>query len=281
SIKETTASAKPLARPIGWRSVPALTAELQSRGPLLGPPPGDVRRSPATAVRSISRRYAWPSHGRRSVPSAREKSRRLVEWSLNNGVDDAARSPATARKDVWQQLSARLLRLGRRAQAGQEVHEAHDVLVAQGLRGHGHGAVEVRRRLGLEAAEEPEEVVVVLSGQSRHLLLSREVGAMAGGAVMERGEPLPLGDLVGIGGGRTLACRLLRVIGGEVGHLGVGEILGEGRHLRILASAVAKLDELPVGEEDRLTGEARRPGNGGVAVGTVAGRARLGLAPPR
>src|SRR5262245_35916751 len=44
-MKETTASAKPLARPIGWRSVPALTAELQSRGPLLGPPPGDVRRS--------------------------------------------------------------------------------------------------------------------------------------------------------------------------------------------------------------------------------------------
>src|SRR5215831_17421701 len=44
-MKETTASAKPLARPIGWRSVPALTAELQSRGPLLAPPPGDVRRS--------------------------------------------------------------------------------------------------------------------------------------------------------------------------------------------------------------------------------------------
>src|SRR5215471_6763026 len=44
-MKETTASAKPLARPIGWRSVPALTAELQSRGPLLGPPSGDVRRS--------------------------------------------------------------------------------------------------------------------------------------------------------------------------------------------------------------------------------------------
>src|SRR5215467_367731 len=44
-MKETAASAKPLARPIGWRSVPALTAELRSRGPLLGPPPGDVRRS--------------------------------------------------------------------------------------------------------------------------------------------------------------------------------------------------------------------------------------------
>src|SRR5215471_1440060 len=44
-MKETTASAKPLARPIGWRSVPTLTAELQSRGPLLGPPSGDIRRS--------------------------------------------------------------------------------------------------------------------------------------------------------------------------------------------------------------------------------------------
>src|SRR5262252_4076633 len=173
-MKETTASAKPLARPIGWRSVPALTAELQSRGPLLGPPPGDVRRSPATAVRSISRRYAWLSHGRGSVPSAPEKSRRLVECSLNDGVGRAPGSPARARKDVWQQPPAKLLRLGRRAQARQKVHEAHDVIVAQRLHGHGHGAVEVRRCLALEAAKKPEEVLVVLAGQSRHLLLSRE-----------------------------------------------------------------------------------------------------------
>src|SRR5215470_12025183 len=184
-MKETTASAKPLARPIGWRSVPALTAELQSRGPLLGPPPGDVRRSAATAVRSISRRYAWPSDRRGSVPSAPEKSRRLVECSLNDGVDGAPWSPATARKDGWHQPSARLLRLGRRAQAGQEVHEAHDVLVAQRLHGHGHGAVEIRRRLALEAAKEPEEILVILPGQPRHLLLSREIGTMAGGAVVD------------------------------------------------------------------------------------------------
>src|SRR5215831_1732113 len=250
-MKETTPSAKPLARPIGWRSVPALTAELQSCGPLLGPPPGDVRRSPATTVRSISRRYAWPSHRRGSVPSAPEKSCRLVECSLNDEVDGAPGSPARERKDGWQQPSAKLLRLGRRAQAGQEVHEAHDVLVAQRLHGHGHGAVEIRRRLVLEAAKEPEEVIVVLSGQARNLLLSREIGTMAGGAVMQGGEPLALGNLVGIRGGGTLACRLLRVIGGEIGHVGVGEVLGSRRHLRVLAPAVAKLDQLPVGEEDR------------------------------
>src|SRR5262244_4335528 len=122
----------------------------------------------------------------------------------------------------------RLLRLGRRAQAGQEVHEAYDVLVAQRLRGHGHGAVEVRRRLGLEAAEEPEEVVVVLPGQAGNLLLSGEIGTMAGGAVMQGGEPLALGDLVGIGSGGTWPRRLLRVVGGEVGHVGVREVLGEG-----------------------------------------------------
>src|SRR5215831_10978200 len=217
-MKETTASAKPLARPIGWRSVPALTAELQSRGPLLGPPPGDVRRSPATAVRSISCRYAWPSHRRGSVPSAPEKSRRLVECSLNDEVDGAPGSPARARKDGWQQPSAKLLRLGRRAQAGQEVHEAHDVLVAQRLHGHGHGAVEIRRRLVLETAEQPEEVVVVLPGQSRYLLLSREIGTMAGSAVVQRRESLTLGDLVGIRGGRARPRRLLRVVGGEIGH---------------------------------------------------------------
>src|SRR5215470_2303819 len=79
-MKETTASAKPLARPIGWRSVPALTAELQSRGPLLGPPPDDVRRSAQSrwrwafvrgtslpgdrsAVHILSIRLAVPSEG--------------------------------------------------------------------------------------------------------------------------------------------------------------------------------------------------------------------------
>src|SRR5215510_14998385 len=212
-MKETTASAKPLARPIGWRSVPALTAELQSRGPLLGPPLGDVRRSAQrrwrwaflrrtslpgdrSAVHIPSIRLAVPSAG--SVPSAPEKSRRLVECSSNDGVDGAPGSPARERKDGWQQPSAKLLRLGRRAQAGQEVHEAHNVLVAQRLHGHGHGAVEIRRRLVLEAAEEPEEVVVILPGQSRYLLLSREIGTMAGSAVVQGRESLALGDLVGI-----------------------------------------------------------------------------------
>src|SRR5262245_57837637 len=114
-MKETTASAKPLARPIGWRSVPALTAELYSRGPLLGPPLGDVRRS-----------LAVPSAGECAQCSG--ESRRLIECSLNDGVDGAPGSPASERKDGWQQPSAKLLRLGRRAQAGQEVHEAHDVL---------------------------------------------------------------------------------------------------------------------------------------------------------
>src|SRR5215475_13935635 len=130
--------------------------------------------------------------------------------SLNDGVDGAPRSPASARKGGEQQPAAMLVRLGRRAQAGQKVHEAHDVLVAQRLHGHGHGAVEVRRRLVLEASEEPEEVIVILPGQSRYLLLSREIGTMAGSAVVQGGEALALGDLVGIGGGGARPRRLLR-----------------------------------------------------------------------
>src|SRR5215471_14444660 len=63
-MKETTASAKPLARPIGWRSVPALTGELRSRGPLLGPPPGDVRRS-------AHRRCRWAFVRGTSLPGDR------------------------------------------------------------------------------------------------------------------------------------------------------------------------------------------------------------------
>src|SRR6516162_5646591 len=63
-MKETTASAKPLARPIGWRSVPALTAELRSCGPLLGPPPGDV-------CRSAQRRCRWAFVRGTSLPGDR------------------------------------------------------------------------------------------------------------------------------------------------------------------------------------------------------------------
>ncbi|HJR04603.1 MAG TPA: hypothetical protein VKA83_23380, partial [Methylomirabilota bacterium] len=67
----------------------------------------------------------------------------------------------------------------------------------------------------------------------------------------------------------------------HVGQVRVAQHHREGRHHRILAPAVAVLDELPVGEVDRLAGEGGRARNGRVAVAAVARRARLGLAPAR
>ena len=89
------------------------------------------------------------------------------------------------------------------ADARDVVHEAHDLLVAEGLSGDRHGPVEARGRLGLEAAEQPEEVVVVLAGEARRLLLPDEPGPVTGGAVVKLGERLPGGDFGGVGGRRA------------------------------------------------------------------------------
>ena len=77
---------------------------------------------------------------------------------------------------------------------------------------------------------------------------------------MEGGETLALGHLGGIRGGGAGKGALGREVGGEIGHVGIGEVLGEGRHLRVLAPAIAILDELPVGEVDGLAGEEGVPG---------------------
>src|SRR5262249_60677372 len=81
--------------------------------------------------------------------------------------------------------------------------------------------------------------------------------------------------------GRRARPRLLRlVVRSKVGPVGVAEVLGERRHLRILPPPVAELDELPVREVDRLAGERRRAGNRGIPVGTMTRGARRGLLPP-
>jgi hypothetical protein len=95
-----------------------------------------------------------------------------------------------------------------------------------------------------------------------------------------RGKPLALGDLFGVGGGGARPRRLRRVVGGEIGHVGIGEIFGEGRHLRILAPAVAKLDELPVGEETGWPARLGVPGKRLVNISTWARGGRLPGGPP-
>src|SRR5262249_10532632 len=80
-------------------------------------------------------------------------------------------------------------------QARDEMRQAHDVVGAQRLGGDRHGAVEIRGRLRLEAAQQLEEVVEVLAGEARRLLLADEPGLVAGRAMVNLREALPLGDL--------------------------------------------------------------------------------------
>src|SRR2546427_12170310 len=100
--------------------------------------------------------------------------------------------------------SRRLRRPSRRAgpllaaQARHEVHEVEQVFFLKGLSGHRHHSVQVRGRLGLEAAEEPHEIVEVLAGQSRHLLLTDEAGLVARRAMVKVGELPARDDLGGI-----------------------------------------------------------------------------------
>src|SRR5262245_51097850 len=71
-----------------------------------------------------------------------------------------------------------------RAQARDEVDEAHDLVLLEWLGGHRHRAVQIGGRLRLEPSEQPQQVVVVLSGQPRDLLVAGEARTVARRAVM-------------------------------------------------------------------------------------------------
>ncbi len=116
--------------------------------------------------------------------------------------------------------------------------------------------------------------------EARNLLVTDEPGPVARDAVVLLGKLAAGRGFRGIGGSRPRQRTLGRVEGGQICHVGVGEIRGEGRHLRILAPPVAILDQLPVGEEGRLSGERWRPRDRRVAVRAVARLARLGPSAP-
>src|SRR5438034_1016050 len=83
------------------------------------------------------------------------------------------------------------LRRGR--EAGDVMGEIFDVRLAQRLDCHRHRPVEVSRSLSLVGAEQPQEVLEVLAGEARHLLLAAEVRSVTRGAVVGGREPLPRG----------------------------------------------------------------------------------------
>src|SRR6185295_10965687 len=76
------------------------------------------------------------------------------------------------------------LRRRHRRQRRHVVRQALDIRLAERLGRRRHRAVEIARRLRLEAAQELYKVGQILTGQSRNLLVTHEVGAVARDAVV-------------------------------------------------------------------------------------------------
>jgi len=203
---------------------------------------------------------------------------RLVLGS-NRGPAPSETSPRTGLRGQKPALERRLRRrpLRRGCKAGDVVHEILDVRLAQRLGRHRHRAVEVCRRLRLEAPEKLQEVGEVLASKARHLLLAGQIGPVAGGAVVTVGQLPADGGLRPVDGRGTRQGTLGRVVGRQVPHVGVAQVRREGRHLGILPASVPELDQLPVSEKCRLPGQGRDARNGRVPVQAVAAPARLGL----
>src|SRR6185295_6071904 len=76
------------------------------------------------------------------------------------------------------------LRRGRRRQRHHVVRQALDIRLAERLGRRCHRAVEIARRLRLEASEELHQVGHILTGQSWNLLVTHEAWPVARDAVV-------------------------------------------------------------------------------------------------
>src|SRR5262245_54810373 len=162
-----------------------------------------------------------------------------------------------------------------RAQSRDVIGKDLDVLVLERLGGRGHVAVEIGALLRLELAQLREQVLVLLPRYARDVLLPARRRTVALHAVEWLGELRPLGSARRrrlVSGRRRL---LLGEIRGELVHVLVAELLRHGRHLRVLAVALAKLVELRGNHLLGLARERRIRGDHRVALGAVAGRAQL------
>src|SRR5262245_33529072 len=162
-----------------------------------------------------------------------------------------------------------------RAEPRDIVGEDLDVLVLERLGGGGHVAVKVGALFRLELAQLRKQVVVLLARYARDVLLPAQRRTVALHAVELLGELGPGFRVLGrslVSGRRSL---LLGEVGGKLVHLLVRELLRHGRHLRVLAIALAKLVELRGNHLLWLAGERRIRRDHRVAVGAVAGGAQL------
>src|SRR5947207_9536075 len=163
------------------------------------------------------------------------------------------------------------------AQACEELREDLDVVVPDPLRAHRHRPVEIRGRLFLEPADELAQVIDVLPGEPRDLLVAREIRAIARRAVIGRGGLLSVFHFPRIDLRGPTHGLLRRIERREIRHVLIGELRDELGHLIVLAPPVADLDELPVREHRRLPRQRRHARNLRVAVRAMARRAHLRL----
>ena len=165
----------------------------------------------------------------------------------------------------------------RSAQRAQVSRERFDVGRRQRLRGRGHVAVHVEARARLEAEQLRAQVVGLLPGQARDVLLALQLGAVA----LRAEELLGQAARQGRRGGRERLAgrrrRLRREVAAELVDVGVAQGLGDRIHDRVLAVPLAEHDDLRRDELLRLAGERRHVGRHRAALGAVAALAQLDL----
>src|SRR3989454_5967487 len=185
----------------------------------------------------------------------------MPTWSDNVRTPDAA-------------SGARLLK------RSEVVPEILDVLVAQRARHAGHAARVVGPHATLEVPALLDDVVVVLPGGARDLVLADEAAQVAHGAqrLVRLGLAARGAGFVGLepGGARLLGGEERR----EIEHLFSRQRCSHGRHLQVRAASFLEVAQLQVEVARGLSRQDRKQRRGRVAVWAVAGGAGLGLLAP-
>src|SRR6266478_6194998 len=172
-------------------------------------------------------------------------------------------------------------RIGLLIQARDVMREILDVLLGDGLGDAGHAAGIIGARARLEGFQLLDHVLGVLAGDARNLVLPRESSQVAHGAQHLFGLLLAAGDARRIRAER----KRLRLLGGEVvgkiEHIFARELCDERRHRWVAPPVLLEVLQLKVEVAGCLAGEDRELAARRIAVRTVAGGARRGLALPR
>ena len=152
-----------------------------------------------------------------------------------------------------------------------------DVGVGQGAGDARHVAGIVRAAPRLEILELLLDVVVLLPGDARYLVLPDELALVAHRAQHLVGLLAARHHLGAVGDEAVRRLLLLREIVGDRQHVRLRERRGDRIHRRVLAPPFLEVTQLQVDVACVLPRQDRKRPAGGIAAGTVAGDAGLDL----